>query len=208
MKYIMMLLLLFTVGCTKNINIDNIQNINYKNVAFLDYDYKSIIDNVNGKYSKTNKIDDNNSTITIVDKYNINTFYITKNKIYTVYDNDIYYKENNDLLSILDSKYLEYTNTNFFTITYNTTYTKSDSLNIKLDNTDNNYNLELKDTIYNLNIYDNSNDELLYSIDNIDNNSINIRTNKDIKITFENKYNFILSITRENDEFITKIKQK
>ena len=76
MKYIMMLLLLFTVGCTKNINIDNIQNINYKNVAFLDYDYKSIIDNVNGKYSKTNKIDDNNSTITIVDKYNINTFYI------------------------------------------------------------------------------------------------------------------------------------
>ena len=27
----MMLLLLFTVGCTKNINIDNIQNINYKN---------------------------------------------------------------------------------------------------------------------------------------------------------------------------------
>lgn len=208
MKYIMMLLLLFTVGCTKNINIDNIQNINYKNVAFLDYDYKSIIDNVNGKYSKTNKIDDNNSTITIVDKYNINTFYITKNKIYTVYDNDIYYKENKDLLSILDSKYLEYTNTNFFTITYNTTYTKSDSLNIKLDNTDNNYNLELKDTIYNLNIYDNSNDELLYSIDNIDNNSINIRTNKDIKITFENKYNFIFSITRENDEFITKIKQK
>ena len=97
MKYIMMLLLLFTVGCTKNINIDNIQNINYKNVAFLDYDYKNIIDNVNGKYSKTNKIDDNNSTITIVDKYNINTFYITKNKIYTVYDNDIYYKENNDL---------------------------------------------------------------------------------------------------------------
>ena len=208
MKYIMMLLLLFTVGCTKNINIDNIQNINYKNVAFLDYDYKSIIDNVNGKYSKTNKIDDNNSTITIVDKYNINTFYITKNKIYTVYDNDIYHKENNDLLSILDSKYLEYTNTNFFTITYNTTYTKSDSLNIKLDNTDNNYNLELKDTIYNLNIYDNSNDELLYSIDNIDNNSINIRTNKDIKITFENKYNFIFSITRENDEFITKTKQK
>lgn len=208
MKYIMMLLLLFTVGCTKNINIDNIQNINYKNVAFLDYDYKSIIDNVNGKYSKTNKIDDNNSTITIVDKYNINTFYITKNKIYTVYDNDIYYKENKDLLSILDSKYLEYTNTNFFTITYNTTYTKSDSLNIKLDNTDNNYNLELKDTIYNLNIYDNSNDELLYSIDNIDNNSINIRTNKDIKITFENKYNFIFSITRDNDEFITKIKQK
>ena len=208
MKYIMMLLLLFTVGCTKNINIDNIQNINYKNVAFLDYDYKSIIDNVNGKYSKTNKIDDNNSTITIVDKYNINTFYITKNKIYTVYDNDIYYKENNYLLSILDSKYLEYTNTNFFTITYNTTYTKSDSLNIKLDNTDNNYNLELKDTIYNLNIYDNSNDELLYSIDNIDNNSINIRTNKDIKITFENKYNFIFSITRENDEFITKTKQK
>ena len=208
MKYIMMLLLLFTVGCTKNINIDNIQNINYKNVAFLDYDYKSIIDNVNGKYSKTNKIDDNNSTITIVDKYNINTFYITKNKIYTVYDNDIYYKENNDLLSILDSKYLEYTNTNFFTITYNTTYTKSDSLNIKLDNTDNNYNLELKDTIYNLNIYDNSNDELLYIIDNIDNNSINIRTNKDIKITFENKYNFIFSITRENDEFITKTKQK
>lgn len=208
MKYIMMLLLLFTVGCTKNINIDNIQNINYKNVAFLDYDYKSIIDNVNGKYSKTNKIDDNNSTITIVDKYNINTFYITKNKIYTVYDNDIYYKENKDLLSILDSKYLEYTNTNFFTITYNTTYTKSDSLNIKLDNTDNNYNLELKDTIYNLNIYDNSNDELLYSIDNINNNSINIRTNKDIKITFENKYNFIFSITRENDEFITKIKQK
>lgn len=203
-----MLLLLFTVGCTKNINIDNIQNINYKNVAFLDYDYKSIIDNVNGKYSKTNKIDDNNSTITIVDKYNINTFYITKNKIYTVYDNDIYYKENNDLLSILDSKYLEYTNTNFFTITYNTNYTKNDSLNIKLDNTDNNYNLELKDTIYNLNIYDNSNDELLYSIDNIDNNSINIRTNKDIKITFENKYNFIFSITRENDEFITKIKQK
>lgn len=208
MKYIMMLLLLFTVGCTKNINIDNIQNINYKNVAFLDYDYKSIIDNVNGKYSKTNKIDDNNSTITIVDKYNINTFYITKNKIYTVYDNDIYYKENKDLLSILDSKYLEYTNTNFFTITYNTTYTKRDSLNIKLDNTDNNYNLELKDTIYNLNIYDNSNDELLYSIDNIDNNSINIRTNKDIKITFENKYNFIFSITRDNDEFITKIKQK
>lgn len=208
MKYIMMLLLLFTVGCTKNINIDNIQNINYKNVAFLDYDYKNIIDNVNGKYSKTNKIDDNNSTITIVDKYNINTFYITKNKIYTVYDNDIYYKENNDLLSILDSKYLEYTNTNFFTITYNTTYTKSNSLNIKLDNTDNNYNLELKDTIYNLNIYDNSNDELLYSIDNIDNNAINIRTNKDIKITFENKYNFIFSITRENDEFITKIKQK
>ena len=68
--------------------------------------------------------------------------------------------------------------------------------------------MELKDTIYNLNIYDNSNDELLYSIDNIDNNSINIRTNKDIKITFENKYNFIFSITRENDEIITKTKQK
>ena len=42
----------------------------------------------------------------------------------------------------------------------------------------------------------------------IDNNSINIRTNKDIKITFENKYNFIFSITRQNDEFITKTKQK
>ena len=104
MKYLIILILFFLTGCNdKEINIKNVQNIKYNDINFLENDFNYILKNVNGKYYETNKIEDNTSTIEIVDDNSINTFYITQNKIYTSIKDKLYYKDNSDFLSILDT---------------------------------------------------------------------------------------------------------
>ena len=212
MKYLIILILFFLTGCNdKEINIKNVKNIKYNDINFLENDFNYILKNVNGKYYETNKIEDNTSTIEIVDDNSINTFYITKNKIYTNIKDKLYYKDNSDFLSILDTLYINYTNTNFLSITYNNTFIYDENkYNIKLDNTNNNYEIILTDTVYDFKIHKivgNDTVDLLYNIDVLDNKDIVIRTNNDIEISFKNKYNFLVTINKNNENFVTNVSQ-
>lgn len=209
MKYIFLTLILFLTSCTKEIKINNVQDINYKDISFLTEDYSSILSNINGKYNKTNTIVKDNS-IQIITNNNIETFYFDMNKVYTEINNELYYKKNKELYSLLDSLYKDYTDISFFTIKFNNDFIyNEEKYNIKLNNTKNNYELNINNAIYNfkINRVNNTELELLYSVDLINNKNIVIRTDDLIEISFETKHGLLVTISKNNENFITKSKQ-
>lgn len=202
MKYLLLAILLLT-GCSKKeIKLDNIKNVKFNNINLIETDYKLI--NIDGTYEKADKIPETNILLEITNDKDINKFYITDKNIYTKINNTIYKKDSNILEELLKlSK--QYTNNNIIDITYNTNFTYDENkLNIKLDNTNNNYELILNDQVYNFKIHKLDNNEvvdLLYLADLVNNKNIVIRTNNNIQITFVTKYNLMVTISKNNDIF-------
>lgn len=209
MKYLLLTILLLT-GCSKKeIKLDSIKNIKFNNINLIETDYKLI--NIDGTYEKADKIPETNILLEITNDKDINKFYITNKNIYTKINNTIYKKDSNILEELLKlSK--QYTNNNIIDITYNTNFTYDENkLNIKLDNTNNNYELILNDQVYNFKVHKLDNNEvvdLLYLADLVNNKNIVIRTNNNIQITFVTKYNLMVTISKNNDIFEINTKNK
>lgn len=202
MKYLLLAILLLT-GCSKKeIKLDNIKNIKFNDINLIESDYKKI--NIEGIYTKSDKIPKTNVLLEITNDKDINKFYVTNKNIYTKINNTIYKKDSNILEELLKLSN-NYTDDNIIDITYNSSFTYDENkLNIKLDNTNSNYELTLSDQVYDFKIHKIDNNEivdLLYLADLIDNKNITIRTNQNIQITFVTKYNLMVTISKNNNNF-------
>jgi len=202
MKYLLLAILILT-GCSKKeIKLDNIKNIKFNDINLIESDYKKI--NIEGIYTKSDKIPKTNVLLEITNDKDINKFYVTNKNIYTKINNTIYKKDSNILEELLKLSN-NYTDDNIIDITYNTSFTYDENkLNIKLDNTNSNYELTLSDQVYDFKIHKIDNNEivdLIYLADLIDNKNITIRTNQNIQITFVTKYNLMVTIFKNNNNF-------
>ena len=222
-KIILILCILLITGCSKEFKIEgDIKEIKYNDLTILEDEYNNIKDLINIEFEENKNIKNPNNKLTI--KTDKDIYYYTLSDKYLIYDE--YYAENKKLLPYLNGIKDKYHNTNFYTIDYIKNYDPSDSnINISLDKTSNYIIIKLTDKIKNFKIneieYDDKyNDiDLLYSEENVSSDSIIIKKTvpynaPDIRISFENIYNYSISIIptynklTEEYEFITTYNMK
>lgn len=231
MKKIILLLTIFILtGCgNKKLNIinDEITKINYNDIIIINEDYNQITTNLNQlTFKKINKaVENNNFTITTIN--NIIKFEIKDNKILYQLDGTNYQSDNKEIIDSINKtlKNLEsiYENNSFYTVEKISNYKPTDNdLQIKLDNSDEYIVIKTTQDLYNFKIHkiEKNNEtysdvDLLYEENEIPYNkiiSIRYLNIENIRITFETKYNYVISIiptiNGEKIEFIKTFTQK
>lgn len=216
-KLIIFLIPFLLLGCMITLNLnDNITEIKYNDIYIDKDDFKKVINLINKNYNKIEKNKLKNK-LTIKSKKNI--YYFSLNNKYLEYQNKVAY---NDKLNIyLHNLTKKYTDKSFFTIDYMKNYEANDEKAILLDKTSNYIIINLNQKVINFKINeiekenDNFKDvDLIYSKKNVNKNKIVIRksinyTNPDIRISFDTKYNYHVSIIPAyNDKQVMEFKIK
>ena len=222
-KVILLLCVCLLCGCSKKLNIQGeITEIKYNDIYINKEDFNDVKNLINKNYSKNEDKDFSNKlTIKTAD----DIYYFSLNDEMLKYDGKV--GENTKLNTFLQKLTKKYTNRDFYTIDYMKNYeANSDEHAILLDKTSNYIVINFGEKVSNfkINEIENENDkyvdiDLLYSQKNVNENKIIIRKSinyelPDIRISFENKYNYVVSIipiyNSEKDivEFKTSFKAK
>ena len=211
------LLIIFITGCNNpkvTLNVNDLTQMKYNDFYIDQDDYSSVINTINKINFNDKKINGEfNNHLTIKTNDELYNFSISTN-------NYLEYKKNNTVLYSTDQVNIKelvdnlhnlnekYTKSNFYIVNYDNTYeSKADDLLIKLDNVSNFIIITFNENVYNFkintvdftnNLFEDTN--LLYSLNKINSNQkIVIRKKIDesasnIRISFENPYNYIVSI--------------
>ena len=220
-KIILLLCVFLLCGCEKKLDFHGeITEIKYNNIYIDEDDFNDVKKLINTTYNKSEDKDFSN-TLTIK----------TTDEIYyfSLSDKEIKYGDkvgkNTKLNTFLQKLTDKYTDKNFYTIDYMKNYeANSDEETILLDKTSNYIVINFGEKVSNLKIneIEINNDkftdvDLLYSEDSVNKSKIIIRKSinyesPDIRISFENKYGYVVSIVPvyNNDmvEFKTSFKTK
>lgn len=221
-KILLVLCLILITGCTQKIEIEGtITEIKYNDITIQKEEYaniKKLID-TDFKTKSQNKLE---NTLAIKTKKNI--YYYTVSDQYLEYNG---YQTPNHKLGIYLTKLInKYENLDFYEIDYiKNAELNDDNLNILLDKTSNYIIIKFHEQVTNfkINALENQNNQyqdvdLLYHEEIINSKQIVIRKSinynePDIRISFENEYNYVISIiptfTKNNKvEFTTTITPK
>ena len=216
-KVIWLLCVFLLCGCSKTLEIQGkITEIKYNDVLINEEDYDEVKKLINTTYNKNEDKDfSNNLTIKTTD----DIYYFSLSDEELKYDGKV--GENTKLNTFLQKITAKYTDKNFYTIDYMKNYeANSDEHTILLDKTSNYIVINFGEKVSNLKIneIEVENDkftdvDLLYSEDNVNESKVIIRKsinyeNPDIRISFENKYNYVVSIipTYNSDKDIIEFK--
>ncbi len=223
-KIIVLLISVFLLsGCGTKTELEGeITEIKYNDIIILKDDYGEIKKLLNTDF-KSNKIDNLDNKLTIKTKKDI--YYYTVNDEYLGLDGK--YAANDKLGKHLKNLQKKYNNTDFYTIEYTNNHEiNEDDHNVLLDKTSNYIIIKLDEKVKNfkINAIEPQNNEykdidLLYHKNDLDKKTIVIRRSinfgaPDIKISFENPYNYLVSIIptyneeEEKVEFNTSYKTK
>ena len=222
-KVLFLLISLLILGCSKTLDIHgNITEIKYNDIYINKTDFNKVKELINITYDKKEDKDlANKLTIKTTD----DIYYFSLSDDELKYDGKV--ASNTKLNSYLQSLTKKYTDKNFYTIDYMKNYeATNDDKTILLDKTSNYIIINFGEKVSNLKIneIEFENDkymdiDLLYSLDNVDDSKIIIRKSinydsPDIRISFENKYGYVVSIIpiynndKDNVEFETTFRAK
>ena len=204
MKKLMIILCVFLFcGCSKTLDIQGkITEIKYNDVFINKDDFDDIKKLINMNYDKSEDKDlSNKLTIKTTD----DIYYFSLNDEELKYDGKVAY--NDKLNSYLQSLTDKYTNMDFYTIDYMKNYeANSDDHTILLDKTSNYIVINFGEKVSNfkINEIEQADDKfvdvnLVYEENSIDEGTVIIRKSvsydiPDIRISFENKYGYVVSI--------------
>ena len=204
MKKLMIILCIFLFcGCSKTLDIQGkITEIKYNDVFINKDDFDDIKKLINMNYDKSEDKDlSNKLTIKTTD----DIYYFSLNDEELKYDGKVAY--NDKLNSYLQSLTDKYTNMDFYTIDYMKNYeANSNDHTILLDKTSNYIVINFGEKVSNfkINEIEQANDKfvdvnLVYEENSIDEGTVIIRKSvsydvPDIRISFENKYGYVVSI--------------
>lgn len=196
------------VGCSnKRLDITNIQSINYNNIFLLEDDFESINKYLNNiDFEKKDIKDTEFKPLKIISEKDVYNFKVIENNIYYEKNNNKYVSiDANSLINELNNLEAIYTDFSFVDINYNDCNTKTNELVIKIDASSKCLTLNIHKPLHNFkihtleNINDNFNEVgLIYQKDSVSNNIMirhAVKENPKIRISFETKYNYIISIT-------------
>lgn len=202
-KFIIILCVFLFCGCSKTLDIHgDITEIKYNDVFINKDDFDDIKKLINMNYDKSEDKDlSNKLTIKTTD----DIYYFSLNDEELKYDGKVAY--NDKLNSYLQSLTDKYTNMDFYTIDYMKNYeANSDDHTILLDKTSNYIviNFGKKVSNFKINEIEQADDKfvdvnLVYEENSIDEGTVIIRKSvsydiPDIRISFENKYGYVVSI--------------
>lgn len=204
MKKFLFILIILISGCSKGyrLNIDNIQTISYDNINLIESDFELIKKKINKLEFKKKEIDETaHNVLRVVSSQDIYNFNISNDIIYYKKNNETYVSGNKSINTILNEIKTKYTDTSFFEVSYD----KCDNANIKIDNSSKCLILETSKILYNFKINSISmthdyleETDLLYEKDEVKSNEIMIRVDildkVNIKISFDTKYNYTISM--------------
>ena len=226
MRYLLILLLFFITGCSNTkLDLENIKSVEYNNIYIIEEDYKNIKDSLlelNFTCSNTKTID--GDLLKIVTNDNLYEIYISNNYYMEFKQNNKYCltSDTNKIYDELNNLQKKYSNSEFYNITYTNNYEENENDEIiKIDKNDNYiiintlyelYDFSINEIKQNNDTYEEIN--LIYNKDMIDKNNIVIRKDDftNIKISFSNKYNYMVTIVpyleNETIKFKTTFVQK
>ena len=202
-KFIIILCVFLFCGCSKTLDIHgDITEIKYNDVFINKDDFDDIKKLININYDKSEDKDlSNKLTIKTTD----DIYYFSLNDEELKYDGKVAY--NDKLNSYLQSLTDKYTNMDFYTIDYMKNYeANSDDHTILLDKTSNYIVINFGEKVSNfkINEIEQANDKfvdvnLVYEENSMDEGTVIIRKSvsydvPDIRISFENKYGYVVSI--------------
>lgn len=224
MKYVFIIMFLLTMtGCSnKKLELDNINLIKYNDTVFINEDYNIIKNDLlklSFKCHKNKSVEGKN--LQIITNNNLYNIYISNNYYMEFFDNNMYCSTNNkkveNILNNLEDLEKKYNN-KFYSITNIQNYNANENDEIiKIDKSDNYLIININDEIYNFTINEIETDNnkyseinLIYFNEKIDKRNIVIRNNNfsNIKITFSNKYNYVVEIIPYYENEVLKFKEK
>ena len=193
----------FIAGCSSTLDINGkITEIKYNDILINKDDFNKVKKLINNTYEKEEEKDlANKLTIKTTD----DIYYFSLNDDKLKYGGKV--TENKKINKYLQSLTDKYTNMDFYTIDYMKNYeANNDEKTILLDKTSNYIVINFGEKVRNfkINEIEQANDkysdvDLVYSSDNIDESTVIIRKSinydiPDIRISFENKYGYLVSI--------------
>ena len=222
-KIIVVLAIFLLVGCSNTLDINGkITEIKYNNILINEEDFEKVKNLINNTFEKDEDRD-------LANKLTIKT----TNDIYyfSLSDDELKYggkvADNTKLNTYLHALTKKYTDRDFYTIDYMKNYEANSNEQIILLDKTSNYiviNFGEKVTNFKINEIEDKNDkymdiDLLYSEEGVNKRQIIIRKSinlesPDIRISFENKYGYIVSIIptynieKDTVEFKTTFKAK
>ncbi len=222
-KVLFLLISILILGCSKTLDIHgNITEIKYNDIYINKTDFNKVKELINITYDK-NEDKDLANKLTIKTTDDIYYFSLSDDEL--KYDGKV--ASNTKLNSYLQSLTKKYTDKNFYAIDYMKNYeATNDDKTILLDKTSNYIIINFGEKVNNLKIneIEFKNDkymdiDLLYSLDDVDESKVIIRKSinyesPDIRISFENKYGYVVSIipiyngNKDNVEFKTTFRAK
>lgn len=223
-KFFILLIPFLLCGCgNKELKIDgDITEIKYNDIYIMDSEFENIREMINLSFDKKSDGDLQNKLTIKTDK---EIYYFSVSENYLSYDG--YEAYNDELGDYLQNLAKKYQNEDFYTIDYMKNYdATSDDNTIVLDKTSNYIIINLGQKVTNLKINEieekdgkYTDIDLLYSQENVNSDKIVIRKSinyetPDIRISFENGYNYVVSIIpiynldKEVIEYKTEFKAK
>lgn len=202
-KIIVLLVIFLLAGCSSTLDINGkITEIKYNDILINKDDFNKVKKLINNTYEKEEEKDlANKLTIKTTD----DIYYFSLNDDKLKYGGKV--TENKKINKYLQSLTDKYTNMDFYTIDYMKNYeANNDEKTILLDKTSNYIVINLGEKVRNfkINEIEQANDkysdvDLVYSSDNIDESTVIIRKSinydiPDMRISFENKYGYVVSI--------------
>ncbi len=202
-KIIVLLVIFLLAGCSSTLDINGkITEIKYNDILINKDDFNKVKKLINNTYEKEEEKDlANKLTIKTTD----DIYYFSLNDDKLKYGGKV--TENKKINKYLQSLTDKYTNMDFYTIDYMKNYeANNDEKTILLDKTSNYIVINFGEKVRNfkINEIEQANDkysdvDLVYSSDNIDESTVIIRKSinydiPDIRISFENKYGYLVSI--------------
>ena len=202
-KVLFLIISLLVLGCSKTLDIHGeITEIKYNDIYINESDFKKVRELINMNYDK-NEDKDLSNKLTIKTTDDIYYFSLSDNEL--KYGGKV--ASNTKLNSYLQSLTKKYTDKNFYTIDYMKNYeATNDDKTILLDKTSNYIVINFGEKVSNLKIneieYENDkymDIDLLYSLNSVNESKVIIRKSinydsPDIRISFENKYGYVVSI--------------
>ena len=202
-KIFVLLCILLICGCSQTLNIQGkITEMKYNNIFIDNNDFESVKDLINLTYDKNDTRDFSNK-LTVKTTDDIYYFSLSDDEI--KYGNKVAY--NDKLNKYLQKLVAKYTDMGFYTIDYMKNYeSNSDDETILLDKTSNYIVINFGEKVRNfkINEIEQVDDKyvdvnLVYDKDSFNESKIIIRKSinyetPDIRISFENKYGYVVSI--------------
>ena len=216
-KIIILIIPFLLFGCSSNLEIEGkITEIKYNDVLINEDDFDNIKKMINTTYDKK---EDKDLTNKLTIKTTKDIYYFSLSDDELKYDGKV--GENTKLNTYLQKLTKKYTDKNFYTIDYMKNYeANSDEQTILLDKTSNYIVINFGEKVSNfkINAIEQDGDkykdvDLIYSQNNVNESKVIIRKSinyetPDIRISFENKYNYVVSIipTYNNGKDIVEFK--
>ncbi|MCM1370732.1 MAG: hypothetical protein NC181_02430 [Clostridium sp.] len=231
MKYLLLIFVFFLTACSKtNLDINEIRSITYNETKIIEDDFSKITNNLMKlEFTCTDSKTITGSHLKIITNNNIYNIYISDNYYMEFMENDKYCLSKDENIKEISEELKDiekiYNDDTFFNIVNTNKYEEDpNDLLIKVDKSDNYIIINTSYELYDFKINEikiNDNDiinyeevNLIYENEHIKNFNIIIRKSEisNIKITFRNKYNYLVTIIPylEDDEikFNITFKQK